>query len=305
MDLDGSSGDAPGGWSLDDIKRYLTLQRYLPKNGGLFGSGWARFMADQESATPRRSSAPFVPNPPTAGFRAVPSSPAIFGGQVAGPLPTTSMAGAAMPASRSATYLTQAAPQFGNGPTPLQTDYSNAVWSGGSGPDGSVFLDRGLAGPADGAQLFDVGWKTQQHRRGWEKREGRDWPTTATGQNYHVSHKIAKADGGPDTLDNVEPEHPAEHIARHKANGDFARWGARGGRPQPQVPEEGLKIRGLGLLGFLPDITGILSGRIRTDTFQHFISDMGGPPSPDDIERENEARCRSLGFPYRRGDICT
>jgi len=39
MDLNGSGDD--GGWSLDDIKRYFTLQRYLPKNGGLFGSGWA------------------------------------------------------------------------------------------------------------------------------------------------------------------------------------------------------------------------------------------------------------------------
>jgi len=39
MDLNGSGGD--GGWSLDAIKRYFTLQRYLPKNGGLFGSGWA------------------------------------------------------------------------------------------------------------------------------------------------------------------------------------------------------------------------------------------------------------------------
>lgn len=304
MDPNGSSGDMPGDWSLDDVKRYFILQRYLPKRGGLFGSGWARFMADQELASPG-SGAPLVSNPPAAGFSAVPSGSANSGSLVTGALPTTSMVGSALPLSRPATYLNGVGAQLGVVPATPQPDYRNAAWSGGSGLDGGAFLDRGLAGPADGAQFVDVDWKTRQHRSGWEKREGRPWPTTETGQNYHVSHIIPKADGGPDHLDNIEPEHPAEHIARHKANGDFARWGARGGRPRPQAPEEGLKIRGLGWLGFLPDVTGILSGRIRTDTFQHFISDIGGPPSPDDIERANEANCRALGFAPGRGNICT
>jgi hypothetical protein len=32
---------------LTALSRYLTLQSYLPKDGGLFGSGWAQFMADR------------------------------------------------------------------------------------------------------------------------------------------------------------------------------------------------------------------------------------------------------------------
>ena len=58
MSLNGSDRDPFGvdfsPSDLADISRYLTLQRYLPKNGGLFGSGWAQFMAN-------RSAAPSVP----------------------------------------------------------------------------------------------------------------------------------------------------------------------------------------------------------------------------------------------------
>lgn len=63
MDPNGS-GDGLEGWSLGDIKRYLTLQRYLPKNGGLFRSGWARFMADQETAGNGTKPPSFMPNLP-------------------------------------------------------------------------------------------------------------------------------------------------------------------------------------------------------------------------------------------------
>lgn len=71
MDPTGSSGDAPDGWSLDDVKRYFTLQRFLPKNGGLFGSGWAQFMADQENARTGTTPSNFMPITPTgaAGTR--------------------------------------------------------------------------------------------------------------------------------------------------------------------------------------------------------------------------------------------
>jgi len=43
---------------LTALSRYLTFQSFLPKNGGLFGSGWAQFMADR--AVPR-----FAPPDPT------------------------------------------------------------------------------------------------------------------------------------------------------------------------------------------------------------------------------------------------
>lgn len=149
--------------------------------------------------------------------------------------------------------------------------------------EGAV-LDRGLAGPDDGGDLFDIGSKTPQHRRGWEKRWGMPWPTVPeTGEKYHVSHIKPKADGGADTLDNIEPEHPAEHIQRHRESGDFSRWGKRGAAARGTPSRGGPRVRGLGLLGIIPNITGILSGRIRTDTPLHFWYDMIGYPSPDDI----------------------
>ncbi len=37
--------------ALADLSRLLTLQSYLPKDGGLFGSGWAQFMADRSAAS--------------------------------------------------------------------------------------------------------------------------------------------------------------------------------------------------------------------------------------------------------------
>jgi mono/diheme cytochrome c family protein len=41
--------------ALAELSRYLALQSYLPKNGGLFGSGWAQFMAGR--AAPQASAA--------------------------------------------------------------------------------------------------------------------------------------------------------------------------------------------------------------------------------------------------------
>jgi hypothetical protein len=64
------NGAAPGrlGVSLSPsdltaLSRYLTFQSFLPKNGGLFGSGWAQFMADRASApaTPDTASAIYPP----------------------------------------------------------------------------------------------------------------------------------------------------------------------------------------------------------------------------------------------------
>ena len=56
MSLDGSDrGRFAGSLSRSDlaeISRNAILQRYLPKNGGLFGSGWARFLADRAVAPP-------------------------------------------------------------------------------------------------------------------------------------------------------------------------------------------------------------------------------------------------------------
>lgn len=79
MDRLGSSSDAPAGRSLDDIKRYLTLQRFLPKNSGLFGSGWAQYMAEREDAAagigPSSPSQNAPQKPDELPFRITPIAP--------------------------------------------------------------------------------------------------------------------------------------------------------------------------------------------------------------------------------------
>jgi len=56
MSLNGSDRDRRGAGlspsALAELNRHLTLQAYLPKSGGLFGSGWAQFMADRAAVPP-------------------------------------------------------------------------------------------------------------------------------------------------------------------------------------------------------------------------------------------------------------
>jgi hypothetical protein len=115
-------------------------------------------------------------------------------------------------------------------------------------------------------------------------------PKTESGRDYEVSHKRPIADGGQNTLENIEPIHPDDHRPMHVREGDAARWARRastarafGGRVEPPAPAR-MRVRGLGALGILSDITGIMSGRIRTDTPTHFWYDMAGFPAPDDYE---------------------
>ena len=74
-------------------------------------------------------------------------------------------------------------------------------------------------------------WSNKQLRKQWEQEYGVPWPKDpATGRYQDVSHTVPKADDGLDTLDNIEPLPHEEHMQRHIDNGDFKRWGARGGR---------------------------------------------------------------------------
>jgi hypothetical protein len=56
MSLNGSDRDrfdadlSPSAFA--ELSRYLTLRSFLPKSGGLFGSGWAQFMADRAASPP-------------------------------------------------------------------------------------------------------------------------------------------------------------------------------------------------------------------------------------------------------------
>lgn len=165
-----------------------------------------------------------------------------------------------------------------------------------------AFLDRGLAGPDDGGEFIEIDSKARRQRKHWEQREGRAWPTVPeTGRNFDRSHVIPKADGGPDTVDNIRPQHPDDHRREHMERGDFKRWGARsrggpGAAAEVPTPKGAPKIRGLGPLFLLPDLLGVLNGRIRSDSFSHFVNDLMGYTSPDDLDRLAEDTCRSMGI---------
>ncbi|WP_141400705.1 RHS repeat-associated core domain-containing protein [Pseudoxanthomonas wuyuanensis] len=67
----------------------------------------------------------------------------------------------------------------------------------------------------------------KQHRSAWEKKNGKPWPKTEDGKNYHGHHEPPLAEGGQDILGEVNPMHPNDHKALHQQRGDFKKWGAR------------------------------------------------------------------------------
>lgn len=67
-------------------------------------------------------------------------------------------------------------------------------------------------------------------RKQWETTNNKPWPKDpATGWNQDVSHKQPLADGGTNSVCNIEPKPRKEHINEHVERGDFKRWGARTG----------------------------------------------------------------------------
>jgi hypothetical protein len=70
-----------------------------------------------------------------------------------------------------------------------------------------------------------------QLRAEWEAASNKPWPKDpVTGGNQDVSHIKPKADGGSNTLDNIEPMPHGDHMQMHIENGDFKRWGAKRGK---------------------------------------------------------------------------
>lgn len=149
--------------------------------------------------------------------------------------------------------------------------------------------------PGDEGEFTAVAGKNRSHRRRYEKEHGHTYPKTETGRNYDVAHIEALGDGGADVYENTRPMHPDDHRKEHMDRGDFKRWGGRSGQGKGGGPKGGGggTARGLGVLSVVPWITGMLSGRIRTDSFDNYISDLIGVPSQEDREkylRENQKK---------------
>jgi hypothetical protein len=301
------------------LQTVLWQDARLPKGGGLFGAGYARYMADlgalvgspditlPTEAIPRGAWPPVSlggderggpdrsPVSPAPSAVTPMNSTAVLSAQ--SPRPSVDDAGPVI-RQRNISAEAQSAPavEFGLDPNlfgqtngPLQESSTSAV------------LDRGLAGPKDGAEFIEVGNpSTPRLRREWERAEGQDWPRDpATGRRHDVAHVRALADGGTDTLDNIRPLARAEHIAQHMADGDFSRFAKRRWIASAFGSRVG---EVLGPLGILPDITGVLSGRIRTNSIDNFISDMFGLPSQEDRLKAFEDQQRAINPNWKRGD---
>lgn len=171
----------------------------------------------------------------------------------------------------------------GGGPAD-QTFNSDGQANASTGSVPSNLYDDRLAGSDDGGALLLAGNSAHPRlRREWSQKWGLPWPTDpVTGRNYDVAHIIAKADGGKDHADNIRPMHPDDHFAEHMANGDPARWGRRPGIARAFG---GTVARSLGPLSIFGDILGMISGRIRTDNWDNFTSDMMGVPSLEDQQK--------------------
>lgn len=146
-----------------------------------------------------------------------------------------------------------------------------------------AFLDRGNWDPRLPLTLTEIK-RAENARliREWERANNQPWPREADGRRYDVAHIKALADGGTDTLDNIRPLPRSEHIAGHVADGDFQRFARRRWIAQAFG---GRVVRGLGILSILPNLVGLLSGRIRQDTPLNALSDLVGVPSPADEQR--------------------
>lgn len=180
---------------------------------------------------------------------------------------------------------------------PKQSDFLRTLE-----PDGTdvqpAYLPENAAAPETGDFVGVGNPHNSRLRREWELARNEAWPRTTDGRPYDVAHIKAIADGGTNTLDNIQPMDPADHRASHKE--DSSRWGKRsgiarafGGRVEPPAhaprPSRGPSIRGFSILDLLPNMLGVINGRIRTDTPVHTWNDMLGYSSEDDLPAKDLA----------------
>lgn len=109
----------------------------------------------------------------------------------------------------------------------------------------------------------------------------------------YQGHHINTVKGNPIELarnpNNIRFVTQAEHVQIHREAGGYRN--PITGRP--------LVARSLGWLDALSIFTGTLSGRLRTDNFENFMSDMLGYESWEDTIQRERRICESVGLKYK------
>lgn len=143
---------------------------------------------------------------------------------------------------------------------------------------------------AEGGEFLEIGSAENKALKKFYIEKYGFWPKTENGRDYEVSHKRAIADGGKNSLDNIEPIHPRDHRPMHVRQGDSARHGRRssiarafGGKVEPS--HGGPAVRGFGVIGALANLPGLLLSPPRTNSFENFAADILGVPSMSEYRR--------------------
>jgi RHS repeat-associated protein len=173
-------------------------------------------------------------------------------------------------------------------------------------PLGSICADAALAVmkefDAARAQGVRQAWarerqlvqQTGQGTRNWTRAEQAELLREGKVKGYE-GHHINTVKGNPIAMArdprNIQFVTKSQHVDIHRAAGGYR--APITGRP--------LMVRGVGGLQIITGITGILSGRIRTDNWDNFMSDMAGIESTADEEARMRQRC---GASYRPGMVC-
>ncbi|MFM9927483.1 RHS repeat-associated core domain-containing protein [Variovorax sp. H27-G14] len=204
----GQYSDEESGLFYNGFRSYIpTLGRYTQGDPIGLGGGWNRF--GYVDANPLSFVDPeglqFAPTP----WGPMPLPPLLGTGSGNSNLPDM-----ALPKPRPVSPLDFTIPGMIQD---LCKGISDRMLSGGEvdGPDGPFSWWH--KGRKSSAQLRDD----------WEQGTGLKWPKDANGRNEDVSHEIPLADGGPDDWRNVKPRPGDNHQDRHRAAGDYSRWGKR------------------------------------------------------------------------------
>ena len=104
------------------------------------------------------------------------------------------------------------------------------------------WLERDPAGYIDSMSLYGygAGWplgdvdplglkSRSKMRKEIMKREGwEEWPYDENDDPWEIDHIIPQSEGGTDDIDNLRALPKKDHIARHRAEGHYSKWGKQG-----------------------------------------------------------------------------